>query len=227
MKKITRRAALAAALSLTAGAAPAGTETPSAIFILIENGGVVTEREGAAVVVSHVLGEVAELRRRRATRDTQVHLVFSASPTEISWSGTPQQLFEGGAQVLELVKFKDTCSDLVLAWDKIALTAEITQPSDIRLIAVGPFINASFPCGSGQAVIQLPQVVPLTLKLSEVAKKASVLRLLNVHPDQDRVILDYLRTTEVMARVQRGALTFDLLGPARTRSALGRVLRGR
>ena len=52
-----------------------------------------------------------------------------------------------------------------------------------------------------------------------------MLRLVNVHPDQDEALLEHLESAGVMDRVATGALDFDLLDPARTRANLGNILK--
>ncbi|ARE41328.1 hypothetical protein RGUI_3187 [Rhodovulum sp. P5] len=212
-------------LSVSAGAI-AAAQTKSAIFLVIENGGVVTDREAAIETISFTFGELAQLRRRRATKDTQIHLLLTANPTEVSWSGTPQQLFDQGQHVLELIEFRDTCSDLVLAWDQVRLTARITMPDDIQLVGIGPMIHAGFPCDSGETTISLPQSAPAGLALADLAGQASVVRMVNVHADQDEVYLDYFTDAGLIERARAGAVDFDLMDAARTRAALGHILGG-
>ncbi|KUJ77229.1 hypothetical protein [Ruegeria profundi] len=214
------------AFSSTIGAeANAPFKPDPAIFVVIENGGVVQDTESASAAISFTLGELTELRRRRATRETQVHLILSASPTEIAWSGTPAQLEEQGHEVFALVTdFRATCSDLTLAYEQVALTQRITRPSDVTIINIGPFINAPYPCDQGDGLITLPQAVSPDVQLGVLALEARQLRLVNVHPDQDQVLLDHLEAAGVMDRVAAGALSFDLLDPARTRASLGNIL---
>jgi hypothetical protein len=218
--------AAAALLVLAGSVAPAvASDAPPAIFVVIENGGVVQDPEAAATAISYTLGELTQLRRRRATRDTQIHLIQTARPTEIAWSGTPAQLEEQGHDVLALVtEFRATCSDLTLAYDQVAVTLRITRPPEVALINIGPFINAPFPCDQGDGLITLPQAVAPEVQLGALALEASQLKLINVHPDQDEVLLDHLEAAGVMTRVQAGDLDFDLLDPARTRGALGSIL---
>ena len=209
--------ALATALALGAnGPAEANPafETPPAVFVVIENGGVVQDTESAATAISYTLGELTQLRRRRDTRDAQINLILSASPTEIAWSGTPTQLEEQGHHVLELVTtFRATCSDLTLAYEQVALTRRITRPSETTIINIGPFINAPYPCDQGDGTITLPQPVAPDVQLGALALEASTLRLVAVHPDQDEALLAHLEAAGVMDRVATGLLSFDLLDP--------------
>lgn len=216
----------AAFLCAMVAASAAIAEADQAIFVVIENGGVVTDRDAATETISYTLGELVQLRRRRATRDTHIHLVVTANPTEVTWSGTPQQLFDQGQLVMELIEFRDTCSDLVLAWDQVKLTTRITMPEQIQLIAIGPMIHAGFPCDEGETTIALPQPVPADLVLGELASTASFVRLLNVHADQDEVYLDHLRDHGLVDRARRGEVDFDLMDGARTRAAHGNILQG-
>lgn len=228
MKKFMMSAAISALLAFAPiNVSDARTNEKTAIFVVIENGGVVTDREAAKQTINFVLGELVKLRRRRATRDAEIHIVLSANPTEVSWAGTPQQLFDQGQQVMKLIEFRDTCSDLVLAWSQVSVTTRITMPSVIQLIAVGPMIHAGFPCDEGDTTITLPQQVPVELKFGELAGRASLIRLLNVHADQDEIYLDYLRDAGVMDRARAGVIDFDLMDAARTRAAHGRILEDR
>jgi len=218
-------------VALMLGAAPAALSAAPkkslAIFVVIENGGVVTDRKTAETSINYLLGELVKLRRRKATKHGLIHIILSANPTEVTWSGTPQQLFEQGHGILELIKFKDTCSDLVLAWDQADLTKRITMPDEIRLIAIGPMINASFPCDKGDTTIKLPQPAPQKLKLAKLAADATQIKLLNVHADQDEVYLTYLQKAGVITRAQKDEIDFDLMDAARTRAANGKILEGR
>lgn len=218
-----------------AGALATGTLLPAfaradertAIFLVIENGGVVTDRQAAMETVTATLGELVELRRRRSLRDAQISIVLTASPTEIAWSGTPDQLREQGRSVLNLISFLDTCSDLVRAWEQVDLTARISRPDDMMLIGIGPVINAGFPCDQDGGLITLPQAVPAEVKLGELGAAASLIRLLNVHPDQDEMIVNDFEASGVMERARGGFTDFDLLDPAQTRARLGSVLKDR
>lgn len=201
-----------------------GEPNPPAYFVVIENGGTVQAREEMAVNIDFLLGELTELRRRKATKDVQIHIILSANPTEVSWSGTPEQLFAQGLQVKEMITFRDTCSDLMLAWDQVEITARITMPSALNLIAVGPMIHAGFPCDEGEAIIRLPQAVPADLALSDLALEAVGLVLLGVHADQDEVYLDHFRDLGLLERARAGEVSFDLMDMARARAARGRVL---
>jgi hypothetical protein len=228
MLKGISRLALAAALATgtllpTTAFADGGT----AIFLVIENGGVVTDRQAAMETVSATLGELVELRRRRELRDAQISIVLTASPTEIAWTGTPDQLREQGLSVLNLIGFFDTCSDLVRAWEQVDLSARISRPDDTMLIGIGPFIHAGYPCGQDGGLITLPQAVPAEVKLGELGTSASLIRLLNVHPDQDEMIVNDFEASGVMERASGGFTDFDLLDPAQTRARLGSVLKDR
>jgi len=198
-------------------------EAPT-FFVVIENGGVITDPEGQMDTARQMLGELTELRRRRATKDSTIHIITSANPTEITWSGTPGQLFEQGGTVLEAIQFRPTCSDLALAWQEVRNNVRITRPDDLRLLQIGPFIHAGYPCDEGDGLITLPQAVPAEVQLGSLAMEASFLRLLNVHADQDEMVLEHLEAAGALERVSAGALDFDLMDRARTTSNLGRLL---
>jgi hypothetical protein len=223
IRNTLRQATLAATLALS----PVTAKADTAVYLVIENGGVVSDREAAMIITRATLAEIVELRRRRDTRDAIITIVLSASPTEVAWSGTPDQLIEQAQSVLNLITFRDTCSDLVRAWEQVDLSARISRPDDMILINVGPFIHAGFPCGEGEALITLPQAVPTDLKLGELGNHASMIRFLNVHPDQDGMIVNDLEASGVMERARGGMTDLDLLDPAQTRARIGSFLEER
>lgn len=225
LRKLLHASALASMLTIgTVSPSLAEDAKRSAIFLVIENGGVVTDKDAASETIRFMLGELVQLRQNRGTRNTQIHIIATANPTEVAWSGSPQQLFEEGEAVLERLAFKDTCSDLMLAWDQVSITAQITMPEEITLLGIGPLIHAGFPCDDEAATIALPQAAPDGLKLGPLALQAKFVRLLNVHADQDEAYLTYLQETGVLAKARAGELDFDLMDGARTRSAQGRIL---
>jgi hypothetical protein len=223
--KSTALAALLTLGSLAPSDARSAFEPVPAVFVVIENGGVVQDTEFTALVVTRTLGELVQLRRKKATRETQIHIVLSASPTEIAWSGTPDDLEEQGFAVLELATtFRPTCSDLTLAYEQVAMTRRVTRPSSMRIVAIGPVINAPYPCDEGDGVITLPQALSSDVLLGQLALEADQLRLVGVHADQDEAVLDHLEAAGVMDRANDGHLDFDLMGPARTKAALGHIM---
>ncbi len=208
--------------------APAMAAQPTqAVFVVIETGGTVQDREQATELVGHVLNELSLWRRQRGKKHAQIHLIVTDQPTEVRWSGTPQQLHDQGAWLMqEVLAFRASCSDLVRAWDQAAVTARITRPDKMALIQIGPAIHAGYPCDSGEP-IALPQPVPTGLKLTTLAQKANLLRWVGVHPDQDELLLDHVENSGLMKRVEAGELDFDLFGPARARAHAGALLGGR
>ncbi len=209
---------------ISASKAWADAKPSKAIFVVIENGGLIEDRLAQMQATSSLMGELVQLRRRKATREAQIHIVLTANPTEVTWSGTPQQLFEQGHAVLELIKFVNTCSDLVRAWAQVDTTRRITIPDEFDLIGIGPLIHAGFPCDQG-GEISLPQTAPGDLHLGSLALDADRLHLLMVHPDQDEIYLSYLEQGGVLKRARLKLLDFDMMDPARTRAASGTILK--
>lgn len=113
---------------------PVPASGEQAVYLVIENGGTVSDREAAMVTIRATLAELVELRRRRDTRHAVIRIVLTANPTEITWTGTPDDLQEKGLKVLNLISFKNTCSDLVRAWSQVDLAARISRPDDMLLI---------------------------------------------------------------------------------------------
>ena len=111
------------------------TDEGPTFFVVFENGGVVTDPEDQMETARLTLSELTDLRRRRATKDATIHIITSANPTEITWSGTPDQLYEQGAAVMEAIQVRSTCSDLSLA-----VTVRARRSAALR---VGPIVSTT------------------------------------------------------------------------------------
>ncbi|MFI0416403.1 MAG: hypothetical protein ACH255_19940 [Candidatus Thiodiazotropha sp.] len=199
---------------------------PESIFVLIENGGTVAEneRDEAMETALQLLQQLTSLDRRKATRNAQVHIVLSASPNRIAWSGTPGQLLEQAQEVKKLIVYKPTFSDLVMAFEQIETTINLSQARVVRLYWIGSTVHVPFQIADSEIEVQVPQVVPHNLALRNFADRLSVFKIMRVHPDQDRVLQTYLISIDVMQRARSGALDFSLLGVAQTRSRLKTLL---
>lgn len=211
------------------GAAWADDDPSRHIMMIIENGGVVAseDREDMFQLIYGVLDEATQLRRRRATNDTQVSIILSANPSAVAWTGTVRQLYAQSQEVIGLLTFRDTCSDLELAYEQVRLSAQVSRPDVLEVVHIGPFIHAGFPCTGEDARITLPQAVPQTIALSVIAQQSDAIRFIGVHADQDEPLLRYLEATGVMDRIENGELNFDLLDAARARSRMGHILEDR
>lgn len=198
----------------------------SALFVLIENGGTVSAnlQDGVKQTTMNLFEQITKLNRRKATRDVQIHILFSDKPYQISWSGTPQQLLEQAQEVIALMEFRASFSDLVMAYEQINTTIQITQPDDIKLYHIGLFIHVPFQNTDDEIQIAVPQDVPKNLALSSLLPKLSVLKFYGVHPDQDKKLSDYLSKHGVFARAKEGTLEFTLHGAAQTKSSLTKLL---
>jgi hypothetical protein len=207
---------------------PASAKRPSApelaIFVLIENGGSVTDTKAAKQTTKHLLGQLTTLKRRRATKNAQIYIILSALPNRITWSGTPQMLLDQASDVLKLVTFKPTFNDLVLAFNQINTTVQLTLPDEYRLYWIGPTIHVPFSTSNENVRIKVPQEIPVELKFSELALKASVVKLYGVHPDQDEILLKHIIATGIRKRARTNKLDFELMGPAPTAAHLKDLL---
>jgi len=207
-----------------------GERTPNneAIFVLVENGGTIAEeeQEDALNVTLHLLQQLTKLGRRKATRDIQVHILLSALPNRIAWSGTPRQLLEQAEHIKSLIIFKPSFSDLVMATEEIETTINLTQPDSVRLYWIGSTINVPFQSNDSNStiVVKVPQEVPSGLALAKFAPRLSVLKIYRVHPDQDQVFQAYLASIEILKRAKSGDLDFALLGAAQTQSKIKNLL---
>ena len=197
-----------------------------AIFVLIENGGTIAEeeQEGALNTTLHLLQQLTKLGRRKATKDAQIHILLSALPNRIAWTGTPRQLLEQAQQVQSLIKFQHSFSDLVMAFEQIETTINLTQPDRIRLYWIGSTIHVPFQNTSKDIEVRVPQEVPANLSLGNFVSRLSTLKIMRVHPDQDKMLQTYLASIGVLKRAKSGTLDFALLGHAQTRSKLNDLL---
>ena len=216
-------------LSLSAcGDRPATGEKPlsQSIFVLFENGGTVPEdeQEDALNTALHLLQQLTELDRRKATRNTQIQIILSALPNRIAWSGTPRQLLAQAKDVRDLLAFKPSFSDLVMAFEEIETTIKLTQPDDIRLYWIGTTIHVPFQSTDSEIKVEVPQAVPDGLALPSFADQLSVLKIMRVHPDQDQILQAYLGSHGILKRARNGTLDFGLLGVAQTKSNLSDLL---
>ena len=196
-----------------------------AVFVLIENGGTVgeDERQDALSTSLHLLQQLTKLAKRKATRDTQIHILLSALPNRIIWSGTARQLLEQAGYIRDLIVFKNAFSDLVVAFEQINTTINLTQPDSVRLYWIGPTIHVAFQNATKAVEVEVPQDVP-ALALASFATRLSALKIMRVHPDQDQKLQDYLGSIGILDRAKSGNLDFALLGVAQTRSRINDLL---
>ncbi len=198
-----------------------------AIFLLLENGGSVPGENQAASInaANHLLQKLTKLDRHKASRNAQIYIVLSAKPNEIAWSGTPRQLLEQAADVKGLMDFTPSFSDLVMAFDEIKTTIDLTMPDKVRLYWIGPVIHVPFQDTNGQKLeIKVPQPIPEGLALTEISKRLSVLKIMGVHPDQEQVLTSYLAGLGVLQRARNREIDFALLGAAQTKSHLNDLM---
>lgn len=219
---------LCAVLSSCSEQAPttATNQNNETIFVLIENGGTIPteEQEGALDVVFHLLQQLTKMERRKATRNTQIHIILSALPNRLAWSGTPHQLIEQAQNIKDLITFKQSFSDLVMAFDQIETTINLTQPERSRLYWVGSTIHVPFQMSDNSEIsVKVPQQVP-PLALANFADRLSVLKIMRVHPDQDQMLQEYLASIGVLSKAKSGDIDFALLGDAQTRSKIANLL---
>ena len=98
------------AILLVFGLVACGEQTPPAqapktesIFVLVENGGtIMKEDQGEALNTAlNLFQQLTTLGRRRATKNTQIHIVLSALPNRIAWSGTRRSAIGAGGRCKE------------------------------------------------------------------------------------------------------------------------------
>lgn len=196
------------------------------IFVLIENGGTIDseDQDEALNTALHLLQQLTSLGRRKATNNIQIHIILSALPNRIAWSGTASQLLSQAEDVKNLIVFKPSFSDLVMAFEQIETTMNLTQPDTIRLYWIGTTVHVPFQQGNAPIDIAVPQEVPSELALGNLANKLTTLKIMRVHPDQDKVLQAYLDSLGILKRARSGELDFELLGDAQTKSRLNTLL---
>lgn len=196
------------------------------IFVLIENGGTIAseDQDEALNTALHLLQQLTSLARRKATNDIQIHLILSALPNRIAWSGTAGQLLSQAEDVKNLIVFKPTFSDLVMAFDQIETTVNLTQPDTIRLYWIGSTVHVPFQKSDAPIDVDVPQEVPSDLALANLASKLTTLKIMRVHPDQDKILQAYLSSLGILKRARNGDIDFELLGDAQTKSRLNTLL---
>ncbi len=207
--------------------APVSTEEKSkSVFVLFENGGSVPADEQAEAVQTalHLLQQLSDLGKRKATREVQINLITSALPNRIAWSGNAHQLLEQAQSVKDILSFKESFSDIGMAFDTIKTTIDIQRPGSVQLYTVGPFINVPFQNTDQPIDVQVPQAIKIDLALTQFIDRLSVLKFYRVHPDQIPELNRYLTANAVQSRVVKGEIDFSLLGAAQTRSNLNDLL---
>jgi len=125
---------------------------------------------------------------------------------------------------MNLIIFKPTFSDLVMAFDQIETTVNLTQPDSIRLYWIGSTVHVPFQNGNDPIDVEVPQEVPSELALANLASKLTTLKIMRVHPDQDKVLQAYLGSLGILKRARNGDIDFELLGEAQTKSRLNTLL---
>lgn len=226
MKNIIMLALVAALTACGQNAATTEKPKSQAIIVLIENGGTVAQEDQADALDTalHLFEQLTKLDRRKETKKAQIHIILSALPNRISWSGTPGQLLAQAQDVRNLIAFKPSFSDLVMAFDQIQTTLNLTQPDDVRLYWIGPTVHVPFQQTGEEIHVEVPQAVPDTLALPSFADRLSVLKIMRVHPDQDQILQTYLASPGILKRARDGSLDFALLGEAQTKSMLKHLL---
>ncbi len=207
-------------------AAPTQKPQPQSIFILFENSGTIApEDQGDALnTMMNLLQQLSDMDRRKATRSAQIHIILSALPNRIAWSGTPRHLLEQVEEIKALLTFKQSFNDLVMVFDQIETTINLTQPDDIRLYWIGSTVHVPFQDTGTAITVNVPQAVPDNLALASFVERLSVLKVYRVHEDQDRILLTYFAAQGVLKRMREGSLDFSLHGAAQTKASLSDLL---
>ena len=81
-----------------------------------------------------------------------------------------------------------------------------------------------FQQGNDPIDVVVPQEVPSELALANLASKLTTLKIMRVHPDQDKVLQAYLGSLGILKRARNGDIDFELLGEAQTKSRLNTLL---
>ena len=201
-----------------------GISSPEHIYVLIENGGTVSsdDQESMQNTALNLLHQLTTLTRKSTTRHAQIHLVLTAKPNTIAWSGTPGQLSEQAGLVKSLITFNPTFSDLVMSFEHIQTNIHLTQSDRVRLYWIGPAIHAGYSDDS-EITITLPQKLP-DLALSSFAQKLTHFKAYNIHADQITMMQNTLSAYGLIDRARAGHVALTLLGTAQTKANLSKLL---
>ncbi|WP_444994764.1 hypothetical protein [Aliikangiella sp. IMCC44359] len=216
-------------LSITAcsdGGSKQAATNREAIFILFENSGTIAEDEQgeATNTLLHLLQQITTLARKRATKHTPVYILFSDRPNQFAWSGTPVQLREQAPAIKDLITFKSSFNDLVMAFEQIETTINLMQTNKARLYWIGSTIHVPFQASAEKIEVEVPQAVPENLALLNFANKLNTLKIYRNHPDQDQILQAYFSANGILKRAKNQKLDFTLLGAAQTKSQLNNLL---
>ena len=219
---LSRRTFIGTAACTVLPALPAAATDVGPVLIeaIIDNGGTVTEEDAPALSHDFLAG-LAEANGR-AFREARIDLILTSRPYTV-WSGTPEDLYAQGRQVMELAAPTDHCSDLGRAFDQADQNLRVGAPLSAHLFVLSPLINAPYPCDTGPS-ITLPQPVPAGLPLARMVADRNVrtLGIFGVHPSQEQVWTDHLEESGLLDASRSGELDLVFLGFSQSRAYLAR-----
>lgn len=199
------------ALCCALGTASASQDMRTAIIVVNDDSGVLSEPERAQPMKLHLLAQLKRPGGRFKYRDATIDIISTAYGRSV-WVGKPADLkHEGRAKdLVEKVKTKaNYCNDLGGAFAGLdqRLTSYRDTYSDVHLIFFSSLIDTPKPCAD--ITIELPQMPPpIDVAALANAKLRSVL-FLWVNPHQTRLWSDQL---EPMRRWAQGhGVDFALL----------------
>jgi len=162
------------------------------ITLVLDNSSVspTTTEDLTSGAIQKVLQMASELRG--GEYEVEVAIVLTTQPSSEIFSGSPKELIDQAALVLEKSKLSNTCSDLGLSFKQVVTGYELRKPDRADVLVVSPAINVPFPCGEDAEDITLPQKVDNEYLL-ETAKFSDSVTHLMVEPDQEGELLEFYK----------------------------------
>lgn len=197
-------------------------------MVVIDNSSttLVGDRKKATRNIHVFLQELAKLRRHKPSRNMRIQIILTTKPNSISWVGRPADLHKAAPKIMKMIEFRETCSDLELAFREMDTTVEIEKANKTNslnrfdIYVMSPMINVPFTTCDSNPVVNLPQEVPQGLLLGKLAKQANSINLFNVNDDQKENYLDYMKRLGLKA-------SWDIKGLVETSARLSELSEGR
>lgn len=206
-------------VSLCLGLPALATEPPPvSIQVIVDQSAALQKPEEALRYEKLLLAHIAQLRKRRSTRDADIRLISVNNPRNL-WVGTPRRLFLRGQEVLpRLAVVENGCADLQGAFEQVRTNLQLQRAAQVWVYVFSSLIHTGAPCD--QTDIYLPQQPPKGLDLGFLGEAVSTLQFFWVHPLQEEPWTAFLQKQGILGRWRQGALEFGLHDEESTKTQL-------
>ena len=163
------------------------------------------------------LRAVTKDHQRRSSRHTRVEFIFTSDPSSSSFSGTPAQIFNAGAEVMDMAEFKPRYNDIWLVYRHILSRIEVLKPDSVNITHIGPMFWAKAGCQSCTEIV-LPQELPSRLPIARTLahEKVKSFNAYMVHPSQQQPFYEHIKYGSASQRQLDGDLEVNIFTPAMT-----------